>query len=69
MIIHINFEINFLFKVPIKTELDVGPLGESPMGGARDNVLPVPISSIKEEDDKIDVMSVQDLPVRVYSVS
>lgn len=35
-----------------------------------DDMLPVPLSSIKEEDDKIDVTTVpSELPMRVFSVS
>lgn len=52
-------------------ELDVGPLGDPVLDRElpKDSNLPVPISSIKEEDDKIDVISVTDAPIRIYSVS
>lgn len=35
----------------------------------KDDNLPVPVSSIKEEEMKIDVPLLQDMPIRVYSVS
>lgn len=48
----------------MKDELDMG-LDET----MQVSELPVPVSSIKEEDDKIDVTTVHELPIRVYSVS
>ncbi|CAH0692502.1 unnamed protein product [Chilo suppressalis] len=48
----------------IKMETDVGPLQESPLPlvEGRNELLPVPVSSIKEEDVKIDVTTVHDSP-------
>lgn len=58
------FSFFFSIQIPVKDELDMG-LDET----MQVSELPVPVSSIKEEDDKIDVTTVHELPIRVYSVS
>ncbi|XP_045542678.1 transcription initiation factor TFIID subunit 2 [Papilio machaon] len=56
----------------IKMEMDVDgavpmSIDSKPAVPLRDDVLPVPLSSIKEEDDKVDVVSVLDIPLRNYN--
>ncbi|CAH2264572.1 jg21294 [Pararge aegeria aegeria] len=55
-------------EIPVKCEVDIGLMETVPKPELpREDNLPVPISSIKEEDNNVDVTTVHDLPIRVYS--
>lgn len=58
-----------LSQIPVKTEADVGPMEPLPKNDLPPDNLPVPISSIKEEDINIDITTVHDMPIKVCSVS
>ena len=63
------FQVKYEPEVPMDTGLPMTGLDRM-VDVPLDDMLPVPLSSIKEEDVKIDVTSVpSELPIRVFSVS